>query len=149
MEPQLPTPPPSPESGPLRRYESAPSMPAQPEQTPAQTPEQTGERQETRERKVTGDGGGQPQPIQAPAPVVPPHPPASHQTSAVPATPFDNTPMTAGDVDLIEKEWVEKAKKVVAQTKHDPHLQEQAVSRLQADYLQKRYGKEVKLPSEG
>ena len=50
---------------------------------------------------------------------------------------------------LIEKEWVEKAKKVIAETRHDPHLQEREVSKLQADYLQKRYGKSVKLPSDG
>jgi hypothetical protein len=55
----------------------------------------------------------------------------------------------AADEDLIEKEWVEKAKKVIADTKHDPHLQGEAVSRLQADYLKKRYGKIVKLPSDG
>jgi hypothetical protein len=50
---------------------------------------------------------------------------------------------------LIEKEWVEKAKKVVLETKHDPYLQGQEVSKLQADYLQKRYGKTVRLPSDG
>lgn len=60
-----------------------------------------------------------------------------------------STPAQAGDDDLIEKEWVEKAKKVVAETKHDPYLQGQEVSKLQADYLKKRYGKSVKLPSEG
>jgi hypothetical protein len=61
----------------------------------------------------------------------------------------DDTPLLAADDDLIEKEWVEKAKKVIEETKHDPHMQEQAVSRLQADYLQKRYNKTVKVPTDG
>ncbi len=61
----------------------------------------------------------------------------------------DDNPVVAADEDLIEKEWVEKAKKVIAETKHDPYLQEQAVSRLQADYLQKRYNKTVKVPESG
>ena len=64
--------------------------------------------------------------------------------------PVDTTnPGVAADEDLIEKEWVEKAKKVVAETRHDPYLQGQEVSKLQADYLQKRYGKTVGLPSDG
>ena len=60
-----------------------------------------------------------------------------------------SNPSIAADDDLIEKEWVEKAKKVIAETKHDPHLQEQEVSKLQADYLKKRYNKSVKVPTDG
>jgi Txe/YoeB family toxin of Txe-Axe toxin-antitoxin module len=58
----------------------------------------------------------------------------------------DDNPHVAADDDLIEKEWVEKAKRVISETKNDPFAQEQAVSRLQADYLQKRYGKVIQLP---
>lgn len=47
----------------------------------------------------------------------------------------------AADEDLIEKEWVDKAKQVIAHTKDDPYRQEREVSKLQADYLMKRYGK--------
>lgn len=53
-------------------------------------------------------------------------------------------PAIADDVDLIEKEWVDKAKSIVNEHKHDPHTQEKEVGRLQADYLQKRYGKTLK-----
>jgi Txe/YoeB family toxin of Txe-Axe toxin-antitoxin module len=68
---------------------------------------------------------------------------------SVPAPAHDaGTPLTANDDDLIEKEWVQKAKQIVASTKNDPYRQEQEVSKLQADYLQKRYGKEIKLQSE-
>lgn len=55
----------------------------------------------------------------------------------------DDMPIVAGDDDLIEKEWVDKAKKIIMQTKDDPYRREQEVSRLQADYLRKRYGKEL------
>lgn len=58
------------------------------------------------------------------------------------------TPAVAEDNDDIEKEWVNKAKKIVEQTKSDPYLQERAVSRLQADYMKKRFNKDVKLPKE-
>ena len=53
------------------------------------------------------------------------------------------TPSVASDDDLIEKEWVDKAKKVIAETKDEPYRREQEVSRLQADYLSKRYGREL------
>jgi hypothetical protein len=55
----------------------------------------------------------------------------------------DDLPIVASDDDLIEKEWVDKAKKIIMQTKDDPYRREQEVSRLQADYLRKRYGREL------
>ena len=54
-------------------------------------------------------------------------------------------PPIAEDADLIEKEWVIKAKEIVAQTAHDPHLQNKEINRFKADYLKKRYNKEIKL----
>ncbi|NCU30227.1 hypothetical protein EOL73_01220 [Candidatus Saccharibacteria bacterium] len=64
----------------------------------------------------------------------------------------DNTSMTpsvAADVDLIEKEWVDRAKLIVSETRHDPHEQEVEVGKLQADYLRKRYGREAKVMNGG
>lgn len=52
-------------------------------------------------------------------------------------------PLAAADDDLIEKEWVDKAKAVIAETKDDPYRREEEVSKLQVDYLRKRYGKEL------
>jgi Txe/YoeB family toxin of Txe-Axe toxin-antitoxin module len=60
----------------------------------------------------------------------------------------DDNPLAAADDEVIEKEWVDRAKKIVEQTKSDPYKQEQEVSKLQADYLKKRYGKEVKVVSD-
>jgi hypothetical protein len=57
----------------------------------------------------------------------------------------DPGPAVADDVDVIEKEWVDKAKSIVDEHKHDPYNQEKETSKLQADYLKKRYGKDVKL----
>lgn len=55
----------------------------------------------------------------------------------------DDTPAIAADDHVIEKEWVDKAKKVIAETREDPHKRERAVNKLQVDYLKKRYGKEL------
>ena len=76
-----------------------------------------------------------------PTPVLPtivPQPPVD-DTVAV----QDDAPLLAADEDLIEKEWVDKAKKIILETKDDPYAREAAVTRLQADYLRKRYGKEL------
>lgn len=56
--------------------------------------------------------------------------------------------MIADDADLIEKEWVVKAKAIVAQTKDDPHTQNKEMNKVKADYLKKRYNKDLKV-SEG
>lgn len=58
------------------------------------------------------------------------------------------SPTIANDDDLIEKEWVDRAKKVLAETKDDPYRREQEVNRLQADYLLKRYGRDLGSSSE-
>ncbi len=52
-------------------------------------------------------------------------------------------PTIANDDDLIEKEWVDKAKKIITETQNDPYRREKEVTKLQADYLRKRYGKEL------
>ena len=79
-------------------------------------------------------------------------PPAQPAASA---GPIQNDPSTvstaqlmADDVDLIEKEWVVKAKAIVAQTKDDPYKQNQAMTQVKADYLKKRYNKDLKVTSE-
>lgn len=55
-----------------------------------------------------------------------------------------DTPAVAGDVDLIEKEWVEKAKNIVNSTLGDPHAQAEKISQMKADYIQKRYNKTIR-----
>lgn len=79
---------------------------------------------------------------------------APQQTATAPimnAAATANTPvpvqgaLTANDTDLIEKEWVERAKSIVDQTKDNPHMQNKAMSKFKADYVKKRYNKELKV----
>ncbi len=77
-----------------------------------------------------------------PTPIALPVPAQASDDTASQA-PISDTPLVANDDDLIEREWVDKAKKIIVQTKDDPYLREQEVSKLQADYLLKRYGKEL------
>lgn len=73
-------------------------------------------------------------------PVTPAVPVPAQAPLSQPAT---TTPLVAADEDLIEKEWVDKAKEIIEQTRDDPHARTQKVNELQRDYLQKRYGKVV------
>lgn len=53
-------------------------------------------------------------------------------------------PDTADDNDLIEKEWVLKAKKIVESNREDPYNQSKQMTAYRADYLRKRYNKIIK-----
>lgn len=58
------------------------------------------------------------------------------------------TPATADDLDLIEKEWVKKAKNIVAATMGDPYTQNKQINEMRVDYIKKRYNKDIKLRKE-
>lgn len=60
-----------------------------------------------------------------------------------PALISNNNPTIADDIDLIEKEWVEKAKEIVGKTRSNPFLQNKAISEMKADYIKKRYNKDL------
>lgn len=114
------------------------------ERTPvSSTPEAKSEQQERFEQR--GETTMQQMPSQ---PVLPPPvftTPTVPQPVAAPQqlAANDDLPLVANDDDLIEKEWVDKAKKIIVETKDDPYKREQEVGRLQADYLRKRYGREL------
>lgn len=55
-------------------------------------------------------------------------------------TTVSSNPITANDDGLIEKEWVNKAKAIISNTRNDPYMREEKVNELQVDYLKKRYG---------
>lgn len=57
----------------------------------------------------------------------------------------NDNPLAANDDDLIEKEWVEKAKSIVNKTKEDPREQSKELSYMKSDYMKKRYNKDVKV----
>ena len=89
---------------------------------------------------------GAPIPQYAASGAVPATPPVFQHTAVpAPAPASITAPAVADDLDLIEKEWVEKAKAIVAQTRSDPYNQNKEMNRFKADYMQKRYGKEIKL----
>ncbi len=148
MEPQLPTPYNGPENAPKPADKSGELFAVPTLRGPEAQPivEQGKESRETFVDNPPASGLVAVASTPPPLPVI--DPVVDHTTNSSP--PIDDTnPAVAADDDLIEKEWVEKAKKVVAETRNDPHAQDEAVSRLQADYLQKRYGKSVKLSSDG
>lgn len=149
MEPQLPTPHLGPEAAP---QPASQQHGGEVFKMPQHIPEQQGPliEQGGETREVLSDGpAGDPVAVQAmappPLPVIEPVQVATTQSVTV----VDDTPSEAADEDLIEKEWVEKAKKVVAATRDDPYAQDQAVGQLQADYLQKRYGKTINTSRDG
>jgi hypothetical protein len=58
------------------------------------------------------------------------------------------TPTAAGDIDVIEPDWVDKAEEVVRAHHGDPYQEEEAIEDLQQDYLKKRYGYTVGDPKQ-
>ncbi len=62
-----------------------------------------------------------------------------------PATTSIATPAVAEDIDLIEKAWVEKAKAIVKSTHGDPYSQNKELNKVKAEYIKKRYDKDVKV----
>lgn len=69
--------------------------------------------------------------------------PVTGVTNNTDDTVLTGNPLIAGDDDLIEKEWVDKAKKIVAETKDNPYKRDQDVNKLQVDYIKKRFGREL------
>lgn len=68
------------------------------------------------------------------------------QSPATPAPTYANTDdFIADDTDLIEKEWVERAKEIVHKTKDNPYLQNKAIAKMKADYIKKRYNKDLRV----
>lgn len=139
MEPKLPTPNLGPEQS--HGYYGQGMERASEGLTQEKTIERRGEGLE-RQHETAPAGN---QPVVSPASIALPTVPIPDPTPVV-ATVVDNNPVVANDDDLIEKEWVDKAKKIIAETKDDPYRREQEVGRLQADYLRKRYGKELGSP---
>ena len=76
-------------------------------------------------------------------PTVPMPAPPVVQAPASTTTSTDDTPLIAGDDDLIEKEWVDKLKRIITLTRDDPYERARVIAQLQADYLKKRYNREM------
>ena len=59
-----------------------------------------------------------------------------------------DVPEVAGDIDLIEKEWVQKAKEIVMSTQGDPYTQNKQINRMKVEYIKKRYDKDIRSSEE-
>ena len=93
--------------------------------------------------EVGNQNAGQPaQTVNLPTPITPAAPAPAKKTDDTPTS--DAHPAIADDVDVIEKEWVQKAKSIVDQHHDDPYQQEEEANKLQTSYLKKRYGKTIK-----
>ena len=73
----------------------------------------------------------------APAPLVQP----TDDPAADPA--LQTTQLPGADIDVIEKEWVEKAKSIVAKTKDNPREQSIELTGMKREYIEKRFGKSL------
>jgi hypothetical protein len=113
--------------------EAPPAAPVRPEQAPLQ-----GQQDPTQRQSAVQAVPLPPLPLpasQAPAPTTP------TQSMAAQAS----NPLVADDNDLIEKEWVSKAKEIVEKTRENPYQQSRELNLFKADYMKKRYNKTLKL----
>ena len=117
----------------------APPQPGEVYGLPELNPEHGGEHSAERPASQEGESSV-PATLAVPAPL-PQVDGTNSPTTNVSAT--TDAPDTAADEDLIEKEWVDKAKKIVEETKDDPYRREQEISKLQREYIRKRYGREI------
>lgn len=117
--------------------------------------------------QASGQADGiQAAPEQGPAaPEMTSRPAAAQPAGVLPAVPVDPAPVPAqsrthnddssttssvplslsDDNDKVEKEWVGKVKRVITQTQHDPHKQNEEVTLIKADYMKQRYNKIIKV----
>jgi hypothetical protein len=121
--------------------EQAPGSEVHPESGGQNTPEQ-GRAVSSEKQPIVQQQGAAipaiPLPIQPTLPAQGQQPDDSSTTSS-------SSQLSASDSDLIEKEWVNKAKQIVERTRDDPYRQSEQLTDIKVDYLQKRYGKSIKL----
>ncbi len=77
-------------------------------------------------------------------PVVTPVSPVQDDSAGTPISSPKTSALPAADKNLIEKQWVQKAKEIVAETKSDPYKQKTEIAAAKADYIQKRFKKTIK-----
>jgi hypothetical protein len=88
---------------------------------------------------MTADGILQSMPV---TPTMPPLP-QDGVAAVQPIGDVDENPVVARDTGKIEKEWVNRAKKIVAETRDDPYERGEKVKDLKADYMMKRFNRKI------
>jgi hypothetical protein len=120
----------------------------QPVETSSATAMQGAEVGQTHEQQAAPGGGPAPQATaaqsSAPATTVAP----LTGLKSINGTTTDTVAFKADDADLIEKEWVAKAKEIVAHTHGDPYIQNKEINKIKAQYIKKRYNKDIKQTSD-
>src|SRR3989338_8119424 len=106
--------------------------------------EQERPRQESAPGKQAMPPAIQPLPVitDVPAPQVPAGAPTDDTAVSVKSPKTAKLP--AADKNLIEKQWIDKTKEIVAETKSDTYKQKHEMSKAKADYVQKRFKKTLK-----
>lgn len=129
--------------------ESGPQFELPPQQAPEQASEseqvierQRPARQEAGVGKKAPQPGSTATPDDAVAPVITDF--SDEPTKPIKPVSPATSDLTAADADLIEKQWIDRAKTVAAKTRDDPHLQKSEMSKVKADYIQKRFHKTIK-----
>jgi hypothetical protein len=138
-------------SGAAPQFEVPREQPKTPESSGEQRSDKTVEQAHPASQE-TGVGKAAPQPGSTAAadidqiqqdPVTIPDDTAQLPPAATPVSPATKG-LQAHDADLIEKEWVHRAKNIVEKTHDDPHRQKSEMSKVKADYIQKRFKKIIK-----
>lgn len=57
---------------------------------------------------------------------------------------LSQAPQAGDSSDELDKEWINKARYIVEQTKQDPFVQSSQLSKAKADYLRIRFNKHIK-----
>jgi hypothetical protein len=118
--------------------ETAQNKPAKPEQGPA-APERNTQAGQSAAAGLPAIPLPLPADIASAGTPVPPVSPVKSSTAT------SNPAVTADDGDLIEKEWVNKARAIVERTRNNPHQQSQELTVVKADYMKQRYDKTIKV----
>lgn len=76
-------------------------------------------------------------------------PPVAQTTQSVPIDPalsvIPSPAKASKATDLIEKEWVLRAKAIVERTKSDPYTQNEELKKFKADFMKTKYNKDLKV----
>ena len=141
--------------GSSQNYQPGPNLPTPQMESANVVPEQTNQtaKAEVASHQLEQPGSSMGQTPVAPIGQIPGQLPIPTQDQASVASPVTNIPVNdspdvADDADLIEKEWVNKAKYIVNNTREDPYIQNQEMNKFKADYIQKRYNKQLKVSDE-
>lgn len=128
---------------------SAPQFEASPppiggEQLPGHSAEQAPAYQEAAANRLASPPSDKPLLPPIPATPTPIQPPAAQPLLPVQSTIVNTSALVAADTDHIEKQWIDAAKRVAAKTQADPYTQKNEMSKVKANYIQKRFQKTIK-----